>query len=344
VDDIVQRINNHLKRVAARHPGVWRRVEDFRAARGKDLPTWPNWCFLPLAGAVAIATRGAPVERLDPADPDVLSAVGEVPLIGALAAWRMTRGIYAFDPDVFESVWDTPVGRIPTEILFRLPEWCIYVPTPGKGFFEKCELYGFFAHLEYDSNTGRPELRLVADSQKGCLPGIVHLAHSDLREAVLAAVREGARVAGPAVAGRDLQALADVFAGLYQPLVSLVLYICTVSGDVRDAASSDRVPRRPEPRKTKAGPRFFAADRPTVWETGYRMGEALRSARASAPSPGLGGTHAGPRPHIRRAHWHSFWTGPESEPSRRKLIVRWLPPIAVALDSPDDLVPTIRRV
>ena len=26
------------------------------------------------------------------------------------------------------------------------------------------------------------------------------------------------------------------------------------------------------------------------------------------------GTHASPRPHIRRAHWHSFWVGKKDQP------------------------------
>ena len=39
---------------------------------------------------------------------------------------------------------------------------------------------------------------------------------------------------------------------------------------------------------------------------------------------------AKPRPHWRRAHWHTFWTGPLN--GERIAQVKWLPPIAVGLD------------
>ena len=51
-------------------------------------------------------------------------------MVGALAAWRATQGIERFDPTIFEAVWDTPLtGELPTELLYRLPEWCCYVPV-----------------------------------------------------------------------------------------------------------------------------------------------------------------------------------------------------------------------
>lgn len=43
-------------------------------------------------------------------------------------------------------------------------------------------------------------------------------------------------------------------------------------------------------------------------------------------------TGTGPRGHIRRAHWHSFWKGTGEA---RCLDVRWLPPIPVNLDTPE---------
>lgn len=60
--------------------------------------------------------------------------------------------------------------------------------------------------------------------------------------------------------------------------------------------------------------------------------------------------HAGPRPHIRRAHWHTILHGPRLRdgapiPSaERRAELRWLPPIAVRMDDPDALPATIRPV
>jgi hypothetical protein len=116
-------------------------VDEFRAGR-KELRDWPNWCFLPLAGTYAIVSKGKTVQS-----PNQAHHIG---ILGALATWRVTQGIYRFDPTTFDALWNTPVsGDIPTEVLFHLPEWCVYIPTPDQTW-QGATLNGFFAHLESD--------------------------------------------------------------------------------------------------------------------------------------------------------------------------------------------------
>ena len=91
------------------------------------------------------------------------------------------------------------------------------------------------------------------------------------------------------------------------------LYLCSQAAEIRDGGGGKRVPAPPQPVKTKKGMRLFPPDRPMPWEVGYRLGAALRKAwsaqEAASDTPG---THASPRPHIRRAHWHSYWVGSRS--------------------------------
>ena len=97
----------------------------------------------------------------------LISVLGmAIGIVGALAAWRATQGIYRFDQTVFEAVWDTPLtGGLPTALLCRLPEWCCYVPVePSRDLMPGLEaLHGFWAHLEWDANTHHMELRFVLD-------------------------------------------------------------------------------------------------------------------------------------------------------------------------------------
>ncbi len=122
------------------------------------------------------------------------------------------------------------------------------------------------------------------------------------------------------------------------PLLSVVIYICAVSGadpadqDIRDAKTGTRRPTVP------VGKRLFVSGMPTLWEAGWRMGAALGAASSKAEAAYLGGTHAGPVPHVRRAHWHHYWRGPRTN---RELIVKWLHPILVGSD---ETVPAVRRV
>lgn len=125
-----------------------------------------------------------------------------------------------------------------------------------------------------------------------------------------------------------------------EPLVSVVLYLCSEAAEV--AGPAGRRPGKPARTKTKAGVRTFAPGSPTEWNVGYRMGAALRAARAWKGGEGEpAGERRGPVGHIRRAHFHGYWVGPKAE---QRFVLKWLPPIPVNLDNLDDLVPTVRQV
>ena len=127
---------------------------------GRNSATGPTGASCPLAGAYALVSRGRTTGSGNRAD------VEHVGILGALAAWRVTQGIYRFDPTTFDALWETPVtGDIPTEVLFHLPEWCVYIPTPDRSW-RGDTLHGFFAHLEHDANDRRTELRFVLDLTK----------------------------------------------------------------------------------------------------------------------------------------------------------------------------------
>lgn len=320
------------------YPEAWRQVDEFRSRR-KELGDWPDWCFLPLAGTYAIVSGG----RSQP----VGEKASHVGILGALAAWRTTQGIYRFDPTVFEALWETPVmGDLPSEVLFHLPEWCVYIPTPDRSW-QGDTLHGFFAHLEYDMNARRAELRLVLDvtvaGSDDLLVMPLHLGQGGVSGAVAAMMQEAARHSPVHVetSDGDIRELAQGVA----PLVSLILYLCSQAAEIRLAGGGNRTPSRPQPVKTKKGFRYFAPDRPAPWDVGYRLGAALRRAMSThEPETGPAGSHASPRPHIRRAHWHSYWVGKRDQLESRSAVLKWLPPIPVNVNDPDVLTPVVRDV
>jgi hypothetical protein len=125
------------------------------------------------------------------------------------------------------------------------------------------------------------------------------------------------------------------------PFLNLVLYICSRNCEIRDSKRVRDQPTNPSFVKTKQGPRIFPPNHPTVWEVGYRIGPALEAAKQQQSSETHGGAHASPRAHIRRSHWHSYWTGAKSSP---KAELRWLSPIAVNVDEDHETIPTVRPV
>lgn len=303
---------------------------------------------MPLAGIHAIVTA-------DPG-PDLLAQMQDVGRLGALAAWRVTQGIYRFDPALYERVAETPVSRdIPCDVLYHLPEWCVYIETPGLTFISQ-PMHGFFAHLEYDINSGRHELRLVIDGDQHLLPFVLHLGHWPLADALDKALDEGQRqslMAGYSRAAGVIQKSRQDQQGLLKLLdelehmISLLLFLCSQPEEVGQPGNR---PVNPQPKRTKQGWRLFQAEKATTWDVGVRIGAALRRAYQQAETgqqnidPGTG--KARPRPHVRRAHWHGFWKGPK-DPERaaeRRFDLRWMPPIPVGIADYDDLPAVVHPV
>ncbi len=154
VPRVTPRQTRHLAQVTARYPDAWRAVERYRQMRGQDVPAWPGWCYVPMAGAASIVRDGSDAPLSD----EESSWVG---IVAALAAWRATQGIYRWHPEILSAVWTTPLdGEIPVEVLYRLPEWCAYLETPSVG---PAALQGAYVHLEGDGSTEDAQLRVLLD-------------------------------------------------------------------------------------------------------------------------------------------------------------------------------------
>jgi hypothetical protein len=341
-------------------------AERCRAHRGKSepgwpggrFPDWPPYVYLPSSFASAFVAPSEQEEQAVRSMGAIEVARRELVLqeraltLAAVLAWRPTQGIYRFDQTLLEALWETSLdGDLPCELLHRLPEWCVYVETAGKAHDGE-PLQGFFAYLDREEHEQASTLCVIRDFEQGPVSLTIPLHGDRLAEVLgrqmwsvatklrqLGLTREQIRRTGLLDPHRG-----DAVAEQTAPLLSLLLYLCSVNAEIQDGAGTPRVPEYPTPKRTKKGDRLFAPDRPTTWEVGYRLGAALRRAQQQERQEVSAGTHASPRPHIRRAHWHSFWSGPKSAPDTRRLQVRWMPPIAVALKDVDELVPVIRPV
>ena len=70
---------------------------------------------------------------------------------------------------------------------------------------------------------------------------------------------------------------------------------------------------------------------PKIWDVGERVAKAIRKFNADVrpTETSSGNTHASPRPHIRRAHYHTFLTGPKD--GERSRVVHWIPPLPIGI-------------
>ena len=281
-------------------------------------------------------------------------------LIHALGLWRLTKGAYLLDPDLAREVAATPVGRLPVALLFRLPEPAPLVLLP-QGLPAWPELSGFHAHLEWDPG-GRPgvephlELRFLAylKGERGYHPAtlVLDLDAPDLEEAVAKTLSRSVREGRGAAAQALLEArplLEREYGRILAQLLSLTLYLCQEEPDLGGAR-----PRPPAPVRVRKGrvlvePPLEALLVPTGW----RWGKALRLAREAREKREGGPTGRAVAPHVRRAHWHLYWTGEgaRKDPSRAVPRLVWVPATLVGRKrlleaglSEEELPATLRRV
>jgi len=308
---------------------VWRRYDRAGDAHRKRGETWPRYTFAP-------ADLGASVLANDPPSP----IPGPGPILDALAAWRPTQGIYRFHPTLLEALWETPVtGELPVELLRQLPEWCVYVETPGRSVGEGKPIHGFFAQLVHRPELERDDLLLGLDFDSP-LEFMVDVETIPL----VGTLEESLRLGETERVNRVPDWYVDRLVAASRPiasLVSLLLYLCSLEAELRDALGKKERPTKPVPKRRKRKgtlSRLPAAKEATVWETAFGLGHRLEEAAAVADgSEPVGRTV---RPHVRRAHWHSYWTGPRD--GKRTRTLRWISPLLVKAQAAGG--PTVRRV
>ena len=135
------------------------------------------------------------------------------------------------------------------------------------------------------------------------------------------------------------QDLPEWFFNNLRAAINAVIYLCTTEPDI--STTTIDLPRAVAQRKsTKQGKKNVVK----VGNVGANAGRIIREyeereRRTSAGTGGTGGKGVAKSPHLRRAHYHSFWTGKKGE---KQLIVKFLSPIFVHGET-ETIKPTVRK-
>lgn len=313
----------------------------------KDLGSWEPWCYAPIAGGIAVAANGNGVDSGN----DILRymVITDGQRITALAPWRLSKEVFIIDKELEGMLYDQIQDDldIPAEILLQLPFPCIYVQADDLTLGDH-KYHGFFAHLENDIDTNDRELRLLFLSANGTetMGFPIHIDEKNLEDnmqRVFSIMKHNTEGTFLQDATRQFLDEWDDYSEqiiLLRKALQIVLYICSTNADISANEEQKNMVRRT---KTTVIRDRYAEIR--KWDTGIRVGNAVRRYRAKQQpgeqkkKPGENATHASPRPHIRRAHWHHYWTGKRDDQENRKLILKWNPPAYVGIEK--DLEPEL---
>lgn len=323
-----------VKEMSKAIPNVWDMAESFHKDKGKELPEWDDKCYIPIHATLSITQKTFG---------NTICAA----LIAALAPWRLSKEVYRFDPDLEQVLYnqaDVDMS-IPCGVLDRLPFRCVYVESPGLGE----NIHGFFVHFEHDIVKKRMELRLITipkddiSIDSGWTPLILCLDKGTIKESFTTWYDESltnlALFEGDiSIPTKEIRETLAASIGVYTIIISralqLILYVCAQNAEIHET-----------PLRTPRSSRIVDHGKEIRrWDVGLRIGRIIRASKGPAITQGervaIAGT--GKRPHPRRGHWHHYWTGPRSEPSRRELVLRWVAPTFIG--SQDDAPVTINII
>jgi hypothetical protein len=319
------------KKIIGRYPNAIELADTFRRDKARFGEDWPDWCDLPAALVTVITTGGTTDER-EITRLMEQSKGAQTDLTAALI-WIRGKMIYRYDDTLADALAAQPLdGKIPPEALHYLPYPCVYIER--KKTIEDCETIGFFAWLDYSD---AKILRLQFLEPNGeVLPIPIPITGGTIDDSILEFIKLSGERHG--IKGRpmfDAGSLLDSpLPKLISECVNLLLYLCSEKPDIPDET---------ELRTKRSRDSYGNPKRAVQWDVGTRIGAALRKATErdvaedvddganEATGSDTKKPHASPRPHMRRAHWHSFWTGKRNS-AERKLVLRWLPPITVNID------------
>ena len=332
-----------LKKITEQYPKAWEQMEMFHNNNGApDLGSWPDWCYAPMSAALAVASKGYDLDKL-PIDIRMgMTSVAQA--IFALAPWRLSKEVYVIDEDLKDLLFEQDGELdVPDEILLQLPYPCFYVELPNT-YYRVDKIHGFFVTLEYDVTNGDKELKPVFLTNNGDIFSYsIHIGAKTIEESVDMLDKQALENTNgdkelKRLALKAMQDSAETKTFLKQ-ILQVILYILAQNAEIAPNSEQSFITKRGKTVKDK-----YSEIR--KWDVGVRIGAAIRQQKAKEQSrqkEHKQSEHQSPRPHMRRGHWHHFWTGPKAQPEERKLILKWLSPMAIAAN-PEDMPITFHEV
>lgn len=311
-----------LKRILADYPKLDGVVNHVIEMKG-EVESWPDDVFVPFSAWMAVAESyldtGA-LESNDVTDPRYIKLYSAASKLAAVSTWRYSKGIYRFERALYDALLSTPLpSTIPMRVFRRLPDWCPYIELPEPIH----EIHGYYCYLDFNPVIGAWELYLMPDTDSSLPINIPIELTEGLTIEEAATSFDGVRLAEDEL--KILEMSKDtkkLLLDYIKPALSLLLYLCQDEPEIDDTREPGLSPSRNYPTKIKGGYRLFEPSKVRTWDVGQNISKVI--------SEGLGRSGKGKSPHLRRGHWHGFWTGPRK--GERKFIYHWIPAVVINAD------------
>ena len=313
-----------LKKINEQYMWVWSEIENYREDNKKqNYSLWPNWCYIPVEHCLNLVCRG---DVSVFGKPEWAQYARAAQIISALAPWRESKEIFVIDPDVEKILSEQTDAKVESEILTKLPYYGFYIKTNFLKLYDD-NIDGFFVNLEYDRREKVKEIRFTYVQDNLFSFGLpLILKYQTIQETLDFLYKESGEET------KYTKQINGQMFGLLNSSLQILLYILSINCDVKENPEQKKIYKPSNTEKKKEAKDKYNEIR--KWDVGYRIGESVRANRIrierekeNAEHMGHAGSHSSKRPHMRRGHWHNYWTGPKK--GERKLVLKWVPPMFI---------------
>lgn len=309
-----------LAELSFQYPNYDKYIEYYVAHRGqKNIPDWPQWCFLPIAGWINIKEQTEKEK----------SKISDISTFAGLGTWRYSQGVYEFEDEIYDALMASEHnGKIPTELLKNLPEWCPYIALKKNTVhFDSIPIEGFWVYLEYDLSSKKDELRIILnidDEDSDPIPIIAHLNVETIDAALKSMLDQSIKMLSQSdnELVSNLAKVVQKQKKVLKQIMPLILYLVSEPEDEAPHIKNPSL-NYPTLKKTKKGFRLFPARGIRKWKVGEKISETIKKERKLAELGHSKGTKK--TPHLRRGHWHGYWYGKK----KSKFKIKWIKPTFV---------------
>lgn len=323
-----------LKDLYRKIPGIEVDIEAEMTKLKSDVGKWPDWCEIPYEASSKVLMKRGMVDV-----PNRMmkgSGIENTFLANAALNWKLNKVIYRFDEDLANELAPDCSGKfeVPESLLVNAPYSCVYI----QGLPEMSFLDGYFATFCWDRYTERHAcIDLLFLLKDGGSYAVRYPCSKEAVEQIQSKAKSCVTIAGE---GNENTII--MLPGFIEDFVSderkqacyksvfhcinLLAYLCSEKPDI--------IRELPKP-KIKGIGIAQNPKRTDVQYVGRYIGSILRKAKTERMTSDKHGKGGSVHPHMRRAHWHLYWTGKE----RKTPVLKWLHPIFVNKEYAPD-VPT----
>lgn len=316
------------KQVEGWSPGIFSKVDKWREPESPA--PWQFMTFRQCRAWISDWLKHNPAPKEGFLSPMLMKRFPPHIVYMSLAAWRTGKTLLHCDESLFRILGETrQTDALSGEMLRRLPFWGFWLDFPADTVFAEGQgalMGAFFTLADHDNQTDALlALTLAQDplSREHIPLGMEYLALTNPVSTAISQQEKGIH-------------------GFWTAVLPVLFWLCSENSEWGRQGK----PVRPAPRRVGKHQRFIPPDKPVQIFAGVRAGSALRQApRVSEASPSgerSSAPHRRLRPHIRKAHWQSYWKGKPTQGEEKSMLLKWKPPQIVNGKDDDSLEAVVR--